>query len=140
MPFITAENAVELANRANEVRRLKRQRLSQPIAFQSAILQDRYTIRRLMRVRRQIELLSDMLEQAKDIADPLIRAQVMDRHTSGLSRLAEQERQLANRPLPGSWKPQAPRQARRQEQWPEPTPLPLVVAPSAPSDNKTNPA
>lgn len=57
-----------------------------------------YVSQRLARVRLQLARLDDLLDSETD-------PQKIDRLASAIARLAEQERQLANRPLPGSRRP-----------------------------------
>ncbi len=91
---------------------------------------DLYTTRRLTRTRAQIDAILDMLESETD-------AQALDRLASALARLNEIERQLANRPLPGSFKPERARPARPQAMptpeahTPAPAPLPTPNTPTA---------
>lgn len=70
-----------------------------------------FTSRQLSRVRKQIDLLNDKLESAES-------AQDIDRLASAIARLSERERQLANRPLPGSYKPIAARPKRSYQSSP----------------------
>lgn len=93
MPFITSENAAELGRRSGELRRNK----SKAIALPKPEL-DPYTAQILTRTRKQVKSTLDMLESETD-------PQKIDRLASALARLNEIERQLANRPLPGSLKP-----------------------------------
>ena len=64
-----------------------------------------YAAKRLARARKQIDKLDGMIEEETD-------PQKLDRLASALARLSEIERQLANRPLPGSFKPTAIRQPK----------------------------
>lgn len=57
-------------------------------------------------------------------------AQKIDRLASALARLNEIERQLANRPLPGSWKPERPKQVKAARA--EPIALPQATTGSVP--------
>lgn len=61
---------------------------------------------RLARVRRQIDLLDKRIESLIEDADEGA-AQAIDRLVSAQARLAEQERVLSGRPLPGSLRPRA---------------------------------
>lgn len=67
-----------------------------------------YSARTLTRVRKQVKLVQDaidkalMAEEAKPLKD----------FTDALSRLAEIERQLAGRPLPGSLRPKQEKSKR----------------------------
>ena len=62
----------------------------------------RYLHSTLMRVRRQMEKFQDMMMEEED-------PQKLDRLASAFAKLAEQERILDNRPLPGSHRPKAPK-------------------------------
>jgi hypothetical protein len=59
---------------------------------------DQFSTRRLQRVREQLERLDDMISEETD-------PQKLDKLASAQSRMAEQERLLAGRPLPGSLRP-----------------------------------
>ena len=97
MPFITDANARELSRLGHEARR--QQRANAESMPDNAKL-DGYLSKRLMRVRKQVDKLDGMIEEETD-------PQKLDRLASALARLSEIERQLANRPLPGSFKPTA---------------------------------
>lgn len=60
--------------------------------------QDSFTSTTLSRVRDQMSLLADMMKKEKDPAR-------LDRLAAAFGKLAEVERQLAGRPLPGSLRP-----------------------------------
>jgi hypothetical protein len=62
---------------------------------------DGYSEKRLMRVRKQLDTIDAMLLGETD-------PQRMDRLAAASARLCEQERQLAGRPLPGSYRPEMP--------------------------------
>jgi hypothetical protein len=85
---------------------------------------------RLERVRLQLDRVDKMMMEEDD-------PQRIDRLASAQMRLAEQERILAGRPLPGSRKPVPDRADRRQGRAVvvydvEPAPIPLPVADSTP--------
>lgn len=63
---------------------------------------DDYVVRRLQRVRNQIEQVEAMLEGAAVASE-------VDRLASAIARLSELERLYAGRPLPGSKRPPADR-------------------------------
>ncbi len=105
MGRITVANAKEMAARSHAARRMRlaREELATeplPQAAQSGTsgADDSYVARRLLRVRGQISKLDDMLEKERD---PL----KIDKLCSAIARLAELERHLAGRPLPGSRRP-----------------------------------
>jgi hypothetical protein len=109
----TSQNAASMAAKAHEARRrnflaAKEAKKDRPqdeqrgaaIAVESANI-DAFSRQRLMRVRKQLDRLDNMIEAETDPAK-------LDRLASAQARLAEQERQLAGRPLPGSFRPAAP--------------------------------
>lgn len=108
---ITPQTARALAAKAQESRRrnaanLRDGRQEPPphhTANQPAKPSDSYVCARLSRVRAQLDALDRLLaaESAADKPD----AQRLDRLASASARLSEQERQLDNRPLPGSRRP-----------------------------------
>lgn len=107
MARFSAANAKEMAARSHLLRKQRVQELrlaANPVPLPA---DDSYVERRLSRVRQQIEVLSDMLESESD-------PQKIDRLASAIARLAEYERQLANRPLPGSRRPAPERVAKPQ--------------------------
>jgi hypothetical protein len=71
---------------------------SAPAVAANRPILDAFANERLTRVRKQLSRLDDLLESETDPTK-------LDKLASALSRLAEQERQLANRPLPGSLRP-----------------------------------
>ncbi len=109
MPFINAENAADLARKSWDARRQAKaaaEQAEQQKHEQKLLPQDDYIQRRIARVREQIEMLSDMLDQEED-------PNKLDRLASAIDRLDEMERKHAGRPLPGSLKPSQPRQQQR---------------------------
>lgn len=70
-----------------------------------------YNLKMLARVRKQLDRLFSMFA---DEPDPM----KLDRLASAIARLSELERQLANRPLPGTLRPAAPSKAQRTTQGP----------------------
>ena len=95
--WITKENAREMGAKANQVRwsQPQKPRPPKPLPILPA---DPYLAKRITCVREQIAKLDRMIA---DETDP----QRMDRLASALGRFHEIERQLSNRPLPGSLKP-----------------------------------
>lgn len=73
---------------------------------------DNHPKSRLIRVRKQLDLLDGLLES--QAVKPTLDAQCLDRLASALARLSEQERQLAGRPMPGSLRPRAAKDERRR--------------------------
>ncbi len=107
--LFTSANAKEMAAKSAEVRRKAEQERLAFIAEHGRTADAEpanYISERLARARKQVDMLSDMLECEED-------PQKLDRLASALARLSEIERQLANRPLPGSLKPSQPRQQQR---------------------------
>jgi hypothetical protein len=110
-PFqFTADNAREMALRSAESRRAAAASpeavLRAGQARVSAETADRYVAKRIVQVRRQIEGLNERLEAAVDPKD--IKALC-----DAISKLAELERVLAGRPLPGQRRPGKDAPARR---------------------------
>lgn len=135
MPFITKDNAKELSRLA-----LLAKQANPPLRTSyngnghqnGQSLHDPYSNRRLSRTRKQIDLLDNRIEE--EIAKTDCDGQRVDRLASALARLSEIERQLANRPLPGSLKPTAERrQPRPYTVEPREAPQPIAVPPQQPS-------
>jgi hypothetical protein len=108
--LFTSANAKEMAARGNAAKaRAKRQR-EENIAKANAIAtlppDEIYKNRRLVRVRKQLERLDDMMERERD-------PQKLDRLASAQARLSVQEFALAGRPMPGSRRPAREKPARR---------------------------
>ena len=102
MPFINATNAKELSKLGVQARLTKRTN-PEPMPTIGPKLDltiDHYLAKRLTRTRKQIDALCSLIDNETD-------PQKLDRLASALARLSEIERQLANRPLPGSFKPTA---------------------------------
>lgn len=103
-PFINSENAKLLAKKSWDARRAKKQaaqEIEQASNQPSKPLQkasDDYTASRLVRVRKQLNMLDKMLEEESS-------AQAIDKLASAIAKLSELERTLAGRPLPGSFRP-----------------------------------
>lgn len=116
--LITSANAREFAVRsvaARKQRALERESSAAvPVAVlaQAAGSTDDYQAKRLVRVRAQLDTLDARLEAELRAAKPDSRRikDICDAQT----RLAEQERQLSGRPLPGSRRPAPDRAERRQ--------------------------
>jgi hypothetical protein len=95
------------------------------IAQAVAPAQPEYVLKRLERVRAQLSKIDTMLEEEVDPAK-------LDRLAACQARLAEQERLLAGRPLPGSNRPAKP--GRRQPIADiQPIPVDPGPAPAVPS-------
>ncbi len=114
MPQFTTENAAEMGKRGAEARWNKPATIT-PIAEQPAI---DYTTIRLMHVRKQLDRLDSLASEETD-------TKRCKEFADATSRLQEQERQLAGRPLPGTLKPSSAK-PRRPETMPEPT-IPQAV-------------
>jgi len=102
IPF-TSENASEMAYRSHAAREQATrerkelvERAKDAIALAESIPE--YVVTRLARVRVQLDRIDDMLMKERDPSK-------LDRLASAQSRLAQQERELAGRPLPGSLRP-----------------------------------
>lgn len=98
------DKAKEAAIKSHNARRLNKLKQSSteqasPKQSDQAIPQpDDFTLVTLSRVRDQMSLLADMMKKEKDPAR-------LDRLAAAFGKLAEVERQLAGRPLPGSLRP-----------------------------------
>lgn len=114
MPLITSQNAAEMAQRSHEARRQRKlaeqtkpaKPLTEPLEAG-----DSYVTRRLLRVRGQLDRLDAMLDDEEDPGR-------IDKLCSAIARLGEQERQLADRPLPGSRRPTKESNRRMQSYLP----------------------
>lgn len=87
--------------------------------------QDTYLASRLARVRKQIDQLSDMLDEETD-------PQRLDRLACALARVSEIERQLAGRPMPGSRRPAPEADPSQVTRASRATATPLGAAPATP--------
>ena len=135
MPTLTAEQhkaggiAAAQQRRADKAELAKLRELFAALPLKQALEQpaqqtEAYIAKRLVRVRKQIDLLSAMLEEEQD-------PNKIDRLASAIAKLSELERQLAGRPLPGSLKPSSPRSTRQQApMMPVAIPLPEAPKPS----------
>lgn len=109
MPLITTANAREMAARSHDSRRKRAEARQAARELAASIPQttsqqdasDEFITKRLARVRKQLDRLDGMIE--KEI-DPM----KLDRLASAQARLSEQERILAGRPMPGSFRPKKP--------------------------------
>ena len=79
---------------------------------------DDYQSKQLIRVREQIDMLSDKLTEAMTADET--DAGAIDRLANALNRLRDQERILDGRPLPGSKRPATEKPKRNQGQSFEP--------------------
>ena len=107
--LFTTANAKEMSVRGNAAKADAKKRREELIAKANAIpslpRDEDYRLKRLARVRTQLEKLDDMFDQERD-------PQKLDRLASAQARLAKQEQELAGRPLPGSRRPARERPAR----------------------------
>lgn len=116
LPYITAENAAEIARNGWVLRKARKeqeeaQKLSPSVEQQEA---DNRRKLRLLRIRKQQDRIDGMLLVETDPAK-------LDRLASAAARLNEQERQLSNRSLPPVLKASpAPRKSRATDPIPEP--------------------
>ncbi len=127
MAQFTAETAAEMAKRSWDARRKAEQEAANKPQEAEPEPQLTYVERRLNRVREQIEILSQMLDEEQD-------PNKIDRLANAITRLSGLEREYANRPLPGTLKPTQPKSTQRRD-LPDPTPItpstpPVVVQPS----------
>ena len=106
------------------------ERLEAEVQTAARELLDEFAARRLMRVREQLQRLDDLAAQATD-------SKVLKELADATTRLAEQERILAGRPLPGSRRPAAePKRGRPESVGPW---VPAVVQPMVPAISPTQP-
>jgi hypothetical protein len=110
MACFTAANAREMAARSHEARR-ERSLMAENDPTTTANVPD-YVAQRLVRVRKQLDRLDRLIMTVED-------PQKLDRLASAQARLAEQERILDGRPLPGSLKPKPPKPPLRYLPEPE---------------------
>ena len=120
MPLFTAANAREMGAKSHEARR---QRSFMPAIYQTAQPQsaNNYVTARLVRVREQLNRIDSMMSKETD-------PQKLDRLALAQARVAEQERILDGRPLPGSRKPSPERPGGRYLNL-GPVPEPVPAAP-----------
>lgn len=134
MALFTPETAADMAKRSWESRRLaeaERLKAEQEAAAnpQPAPETLDFAKQRLIRVRTQLDRLDAMAAEELD-------TKRLKELADATSRLQEQERQLAGRPLPGTLKPSQAKQ-RRPEPMPEPTPaIQQVVVHPTPEQGK----
>jgi hypothetical protein len=123
MALFTSSNARQMADlgRANTKARAEAARTA--IATLVADPSIEFESKLLARVRSQLELLNALLltELSKSRPD----AQAIDRLAAAQSRLTEQERIGAGRPMPGSLKPSQAKPARSRVIMPDPAPPPI---------------
>jgi len=110
MACFTAANAREMAARSREARR-ERSLMVENAPTTTGHLTD-YVAQRLVRVRKQLDRLDRLIMTVED-------PQKLDRLACAQARLAEQERILDGRPLPGSLKPRPPKPPPRSLPEPE---------------------
>lgn len=108
------ENAVEMSRRGLEARRAKAEALRElkrnPPPEPQPVEPEKYHLNRLLCVRRQLSLLDKRIAVLIEGADEET-AGAIDRLASAQARLAEQERVLSGRPLPGSLRPRSGKQS-----------------------------
>jgi len=129
MALFTAETAKIAAAKSWSAESARFQSPQEPTQPALPPLQaDNYTVQKLVRVRVQLARLDDLLDSEDDPAK-------LDRLASAIARLSELERQLAGRPLPGSYRPMPERSSRNKgrsiEVWAD-TPQPVVSSVPAP--------
>ena len=124
--FFTSENAAMYARKSHALDSARNQKPvadpSQALAVQSVEPAQVFVEKRLTRVREQLERLDDLVKTEKD-------AKMLKALADATTRLSEQERILAGRPLPGSRRPREDR-GRVSAGWIELQPA-LPSAPAA---------
>jgi hypothetical protein len=122
MPLFTKENAAEYAAKSRLVAAESKRKSAEAIALAEALrnsvpppVDESYRSQRLSRVRGQLAIVDREIElcAGKD-------SKRLKELTDAQARLAEQERQLAGRPLPGSMRPT---KARRESASADPSPI-----------------
>ena len=111
-----AKSAIVRAERKREL--LQAEKTLKAIVYQPSFAprlasHDEYVSQTLTRVRTQLEKVYELFRDETDPAK-------LDRLASAQARLAEQERQLAGRPLPGSLKPSSKPNRSRASQFSQP--------------------
>lgn len=118
MALITKETAAEMGRKGAKARLDREEQLRQAIEFATKNPVVGFAERTLARVRLQMDRLSTEIDQ--EITGESKRLKEL---TDSYARLADQERILAGRPLPGSRKPAPDKPGKRQS---TPTPQPVV--------------
>ena len=110
-----SQTAAEHARRGWIIRRERKQaeieRQNNPVLAAehlTELAQDSFAGKTLGRVRKQIALVQDAIDGAIENGE----SKQLKEYTDALSRLAEIERQLAGRPLPGSLRPKQEKSKR----------------------------
>jgi DNA-binding protein H-NS len=106
---IVAQRRQQLEEAADIIKQLKE---NTPDRSAEAVASNQYVQETLTRTRIQLDRLFVLMDAETD-------PQKLDRLASAIARLAEQERQLSNRPLPGSLKPSQAKPRRSAEIEPE---------------------
>jgi len=126
MLIADSQTARELAAKSHEARRRNkalREQADNESQPEPQLPAQSYVDTRLIRVRAQIDMLSDMLESEQD-------PQKIDRLANAITRLSGLEREYANRPLPGTLKPSSkPSQSRPRTIEPTAIPQPAPATP-----------
>ena len=111
MALFTAETARIAAIKSHAQTSARNRPAIQPevsaVQSQPAEPSDSFTVRKLARVRGQIDAVEKLLDAATE-------PQAVDRFANALTRLYDLERILAGRPLPGSRRPPAERATSRR--------------------------
>lgn len=121
MGLFTKENAAKYGAIGGKLSGISKFEALKRQAQQTAIaeMETSYEGKTLLRVRIQLDRLYEAF--MSEVGKRDIDAAKLDRIAAAQSRLAEQERQLAGRPLPGSLKPTSPKSKRASQ--PDGTPL-----------------
>lgn len=144
MPRFTRETAAIMAAKANasrwspaaratrEAQRLAdlAESLKPPAIIPPPVPDDSFLLRRLNRVRIQLDLIDKAIE--REGGKQCVDAQRLNWFCSAQERLAEQERVMAGRPLPGSRRPREDRGPRSGSWSVEAQPLGVALVGQAP--------
>jgi len=134
VPFITKDNASALGKKgaaatAEKWKQAQSRSYLAPVVVVTDAVTDSYVLKRLARVRKQIDHLSSLMEAETN-------PQAVDRYSAAIDRLSKLEGYYANRPGPGNRKPAPDRPTKRQL---APAPQPVVEdQPSTSSRDEPN--
>lgn len=107
--LVVAQRRQQLEEAADIIKNLKENFLDRSA---DAAANGQYVQDTLSRTRKQLDRLFSLMEEEID-------PQKLDRLASAIARLAEQERQLSGRPLPGSLRPRQEKSRRSHDVEPE---------------------
>lgn len=124
--MIDSAKARELAALSHEARRQKKIAMAEQASapeiaeIKPQVAIDDYAEKTLIRVRISLDESFEMMKGEED-------ANKRDRLASSIAKLAELDRQLSNRPLPGTLRPNAKPAKQRATSYPEPVPQAEII-------------